>query len=89
MRAMEEIRDIEPEPPPRSVEVGFQRLNHLGRVFQQCDKALQARARNIREGNAIVLRWDSELIDRGDRRLEPSSETIDDSNRDDAENVDG
>jgi hypothetical protein len=74
--AMEEIRKYdsgEGGPGPDSVEHDFRKATHLGRMFQQCNKLLQARSRNIREGNDIVRRWETELINHNNHGLEHSS----------------
>jgi hypothetical protein len=56
--AMEEIRR-EDRAGSVSVEHQFQKMIHLGRVFQQCNKLFDARSRNIVEGNDIVRRWEA------------------------------
>jgi hypothetical protein len=74
--AMEEIRRMdsgEVSTGPGSVEDYFQKSSHLGRVFQQCNKLLNVRTRNITEGNDIVRRWEAELVDHSYHGSEHSS----------------
>jgi len=46
-----------------SVQDVLRRMNHLGRIFQQCNTAFMAKQRNAKEGNEIIRRWNAELVD--------------------------
>jgi hypothetical protein len=74
--AMEEIRRLDSGEGgygPNSVEYDFRKTSHLGRMFQQCNKLLEARMGCVHEGNDIVRRWEIELIDQGKREPEYAS----------------
>jgi hypothetical protein len=71
--AMEEIRAaVTKRGGPGSVEHDFRQMGHLGRVFQQCNKLLEARLRNADAGNDIVRRWAAELSDHNNHVSEHS-----------------
>jgi hypothetical protein len=48
----------------RSIQSRFDDMRHLGRIFQKCNAMWRVKSQAAKEGNAIVRRWDAELIDR-------------------------
>jgi TIR domain len=46
----------------RNINDAIAKMKHLGRAFQQCNTLLNSKWQAADEGNAIVRRWDAELI---------------------------
>jgi hypothetical protein len=46
----------------RTILQTFDKLKHLGRIFQQCAALTRDAERLVAEGNTIVRRWNSELV---------------------------
>lgn len=58
----------------KSVQDGLRGMGHLGRIIKQANTAFARKYRNAGEGNGIVKRWDAELIDHNNKKLELPSE---------------
>jgi len=61
--AMEEIRHRDKTREGIVIQDQFKSMTHLGRIFQQCNSAFVVRLRNADEGNEIVRRWHTGLIE--------------------------
>ena len=71
--AIEAIREDDRADFQKSVQRRMQDMGHIGRVFKQTNAAFAARFQRGNEGNSIVRRWDTELIDHDSRKSEQYS----------------